>query len=97
MAWIEPAPAPAAPQPPAAPLVGNAPAVSKPSASVNLGGLNGNGAANPPAAATPVAPIAANPAQPQVAVSGLALTKSLQLGNLLQATAQLQARATAPA
>ncbi|GKT41722.1 uncharacterized protein ColSpa_01903 [Colletotrichum spaethianum] len=86
---------PAATQPAAAlPQVGNPAATSGATTSLNLGGLRGTAANQPAADVTP--PVAANPAQPQIAVSGLALTKSLQLGNLLQQTVQLQARETPP-
>lgn len=86
---------PVASQPPAAlPQVGNPAAGGSPTTSLNLGGLRGSAANQPAADATP--PVAANPIQPQLAVSGLDLSKSLQLGNLLQQTIQLQARETPP-
>ncbi|KDN61609.1 hypothetical protein CSUB01_01434 [Colletotrichum sublineola] len=91
-------PAPVAAEPPssrsaALPQVGGPAGNSNPTKSLNLGGLTSAAAAQPVSEATP--PVAANPAQPQIDVSGLALSKSLQLGNLLQQTAKLQARETA--
>ncbi|KAK2028890.1 hypothetical protein LX32DRAFT_380111 [Colletotrichum zoysiae] len=86
---------PAVSNPPAAalPQVGGPAGNSSPTKSLNLGGLTGSAAAQPATDVTP--PVAVNPVQPPVAVSGLALSKSLQLGNLLQQTARLQARETA--
>ncbi|KAJ0158075.1 hypothetical protein CTA2_12361 [Colletotrichum tanaceti] len=86
---------PIAAEPPVAlPQVGNPPAGGSPTTSMSLGGLRGSAAKKPAAGATP--PVAANPIQPEPAVSGLELSKSLQLGNLLQQTIQLQARETPP-
>ncbi|TDZ68168.1 hypothetical protein C8034_v004666 [Colletotrichum sidae] len=90
-------PPPAVSQPPAAlPFVGNPAAGGTPTTSLNLGGLPGNGNPADPAAVAQITPpaVANNPgAQPNVNVGGLSLNKSLQLGNLLQQTIGLQARA----
>ncbi|KAK1984038.1 hypothetical protein LZ30DRAFT_457886 [Colletotrichum cereale] len=100
----EPAPSRPAASKPAAPIaslppaealpqVGGAAGSGSPTKSLNLGGLTPSAALQPVAGVTP--PVAANPAQPQIALSGLALSKSLQLGNLFEQGARLQARETA--
>lgn len=92
---------PAASQPAALPQVGANPAQgNNPTTSLNLGGLNGGANNNNQPAVAPAVPAATvpaavnNPAAAQPGVSGLQLSSKLVLGNLVQQTIGLQARAT---